>query len=243
MRSSVALVFLSLVFGAAGVLSIAWGVVSLDRGEYLSVVVVAAAGVFSFGMVAMLTRLMTRNVTVRVHIDDSGTTFRPDRRVDVCLMAATVGLFVAMVLYAIFAPLDMAYLPVPRGDHKYLMATAIVGVVVGLPSIRQILLKRGMSYLRMSPDGFETGNAYSSVSRAWEEVTAVSDKPAPDRRPPNTGTTYITTEDGRTRTVPSDWYTPGGHALRDLVRFYWLHPESRDELIDRRAAQRLPRAT
>lgn len=53
------------------------------------------------------------------------------------------------------------------------------------------------------------------------------------------GSTYLTTPDGRTRTLASDWYTPGGRAVRKLVRFYWQHPECRDELTDGRAAQRL----
>ena len=239
MRSAVSLIFLSVVLGTAGVLATVWTVVSLGRGEFLTTLVVVGAAVFAFGLIAVTMRVGNQLVTVRVDPDGEGTTFRPDRVVDVCSMTATVGMYVAMVLFAIFAPLDMVDIPSPRGDEKYFVLTAIVGVVVGLPTMRQILTKRGMSYLRLDAEGFETGNTTSSVYRTWDDVTDVSDRPAPDRRPVNTGSTYITTTDGSTRLVATDWYTPGGHAMRDLVRYYWQHPECREELTDHRAAKRL----
>lgn len=239
MKSHVAVAFLSLVLGAAGALCTAWAIVSIGRGEYLTVIVVIGFAVFSFGMVALVAIVAMRDVAVRVEIDDAGTMFRPDRRVDVLLMASTIGVFVAMALYAIFAPLDMVDIPLPRGDRKYLVFTAIAGVLLGLPSLRQMLTKHGMSYLRLSAEGFETGNATSSVDRSWDEVTDVSDRPPHNRGSLNTGTTYVTTADGRTRDVASDWYTPGGHALRSLFRLYWQHPERRDELTDGRAVERL----
>lgn len=234
-----ALSFLILVLGAAGMLGSAWAFICLDRGQYLTAVVVSGAVIFSFGMVAMLSRLTARNVTVRTGLVGGATVFRPDRTVDICLMTATVAMWAAMVLYAVFAPLDMVELPLPRGDRKFLIGVAIAGALAGLPSLRQIFVKASMSYLRLAPDGFELGSATSSVAREWDDVTDMSDRPATRRRPLNTGTTYITTTDGRTRVLPSDWYTPGGHALRTLVRFYWQHPESRDELADGRAVKRL----
>ncbi len=46
--------------------------------------------------------------------------------------------------------------------------------------------------------------------------------------------------DGRPSTlVAADSYTPDGKALRELVRFYWQHPEHRCELTDGRALERL----
>jgi hypothetical protein len=39
--------------------------------------------------------------------------------------------------------------------------------------------------------------------------------------------------------VPSGAMTPEGTALRELVRFYWQHPESRGELSDGGALKRL----
>lgn len=242
MRSAVALVFLPAVLGVAGLLGTAWAVVSLGRGEYLTVLVSGGAAVFGLGMAAMIARVGTRNVSVRVDVDAGGTTLRPDRRVDISLMVATVGLWTAMVLYAIFAPLGMVDIPLPRGDRNYFIGTAVVGALIGLPSIRQMLVRRGTSCVRLTVDGVEMSNTYSTVHRQWGDVSDVSDTPAHGRRSVNTGSTYITTTDGGTRLIASDWYTPGGHGLRELVRFYWLHPECRDELGDRRVAKRLRRA-
>jgi hypothetical protein len=89
----------------------------------------------------------------------------------------------------------------------------------------------------MTGDGLELGNTVSTVEGSWDEVTEVADRPQKARQ--SSGTTYITNADGVTRILPSDWYTPGGHALRELVRFYWKHPEDREELADGRALQRL----
>ena len=240
MRPIVAVAFLSILFGVVGVLCTAWALVSLTRGEYLSVIVVAGFAVFTFGMVAMMAIVTMRKVTARVEHDDAGTTFRPDGKVDVLLVASTVGAFVAMTVYAIFAPLDMLDIPVPPGNRQYFVFASIAGVLVGLPSLWQILTQRGMSHLRLTAGGVELGNAFSTAARSWDEVSDVADRPPKGRRSSNnTGTTYVTTADGRTRTLASDWYTPGGHALRDLVRFYWQHPEYREELTDGRALDRL----
>jgi hypothetical protein len=40
-------------------------------------------------------------------------------------------------------------------------------------------------------------------------------------------------------TIAAGAITPDGTALRELVRFYWEHPESRGELTDGRALKRL----
>ena len=119
------------------------------------------------------------------------------------------------------------------------MIASIVGALAGLPSLWQILTQGGMSRLRLTVGGFELGNAFSTKARSWDDVSYVADCVLNGRRPGNTGTTYITMADGRTQTLTSDWYTPGGHALRDLVRFYWQHPEYREELTDGRALERL----
>ncbi|WP_102141502.1 hypothetical protein [Mycobacterium hubeiense] len=193
--------------------------------------------VFSFGIITMMAIVAMRKVTPRVIRDDAGTTFRPDRKVDHLLTASTIGAFLGMALYAVCAPLGMLDIPVPSGNRQYFVFVCAAGVVVGVFSLRQILAQRGMSHLRMTVDGVETGSALSSKSRDWDEVTDVADTSQDGGKP--SGTTYIKTADGRTLTLPSDWYTPGGNALRELVRFYWQNPEHRQELINGQAVERL----
>jgi hypothetical protein len=131
----------------------------------------------------------------------------------------------------------MIAIRVPRNDERYFVFACAAAVLVGVFSLWQIIRRRGTSYVRMTADGLELGNTVSSVERSWDEVTDIADRAQKARDA--SGTIYITTADGRTRTLPSDWYTPGGHALREMVRFYWKHPEDREELTDGRAAERL----
>lgn len=232
-----AIVFLSVVLGAFGTLGSVWVFVSLTRGAYLSAVVALGSVGFAFGMIAMLAIVASRKVAPRVTRDEAGTLMRPDRRVDQLLMASNFALYSAMLLYTIFMPLDMLDIPLPRGNGQYIVFVCGAGAVIGAFSLRQIIKQRGTSCLRMSPDSLVTGNTMTTVERSWEEVTAISDRPRKARRA--TGTTYITTADGRTRELPSAWYTPGGHTVGELIRFYWLHPEAREELTDGRALRRL----
>lgn len=231
-----ATVFLWILFGPFGFFCLAWACIYVARGEFLSAVVALGFAVFALGLVLMLAIIASRKVKPRVQRDDGGILVRPDRRVDALLMASTFGVFIAMALYAIFAPLDMIAVRVPRGDEGYFVFACAAAVLVGVFSLRQIIARRGTSYVRMTVDGLETGNTVSSSHRSWNEVTDVGDRPLRSRQP--TGTTYIMTVDGRARVVPSNWYTPGGHSLRELVRFYWKHPENREELTDGRALHR-----
>jgi hypothetical protein len=240
-RTSVAVAYLSVVFGAFGLLSTIWVFVSVGRGEYLSAIVALGAAIFSCGMIAMLAIVASRRVTPHVTCDEDGILIRPDRRVDGLLMASTFAGFVAMALYAIFTPLGALNIRAPRGNGQYLLLICAAAALVGIFTLRQIIARRGTSYLHMTEDGIETGNTMTSVERSWDEVADITDRPRKARRP--SGTTYITTADGHTRVLPSDWYTPGGYALRELVRFYWQHPEARDELTDGRAEQRLEAET
>lgn len=240
MRTIGSLIVLSVVFVGFGVLAAFWAFVTLERGDLLTAAIAGAAGVFGFSMVVFVERLITKRCCARVTFDDEATTLRPDRRIDLSLMTATVAMYCAMVLYSIFSPLGMVNIPVPTHDERYLVGIAIAGVLVGLPTLRQMIVKRVMSYVRLRIDGFDIGNSFSSVSRSWSDVAEVSDRPPGKARPVlNTGTTYVTTTDGRTRVIASDWYTPDGRAFRRLFHFYWEHADRRGELIDGRAIQRL----
>jgi hypothetical protein len=236
-KSSLATAYLWILFGPLGVFCLIWGCIYIVRGEYLSAVVALGFAFFTLGLILMLAVVASRKVKPRIQRQDDGIMVRPDRRVDNLLMASTFGAFLGMACYAVFAPLDMIAIRVPRNDVRYFVFACAAATLVGIFSVLQIVRRRGTSYVRMTLDGLELGNTVSSVERPWDEVRDVADRGQKARQP--SGTTYITTEDGRTRVLPTDWYTPGGHALRELVRFYWKHPESRAELVDGRALQRL----
>ncbi len=128
-RSTIATAFLWIVFGPFGVFCLAWVCIYVARGEYLSAVVALGSAVFTLGLVVMLAFVALRKVQPRVQPQDDGILVRPDRRVDALLMASTFGGFVAMACYAIFAPLDMVVIRVPRGMTRnyFVFACAAAG--------------------------------------------------------------------------------------------------------------------
>ena len=52
----------------------------------------------------------------------------------------------------------------------------------------------------------------------------------------------IVMSDGKTTRLSGREFTQGDNALRELVRFYWSHPEHRNELCDGTALTRLRNA-
>jgi hypothetical protein len=236
-KSSLATAYLWILFGPLGIFCLIWAFVYIARGEYLSAVVALGFAVFTLGLILMLAVVALRKVKPRIQRESDGIMVRPDRRVDTLLMASTFGAFLGMACYAVFAPLDMIAIRVPRNDVRYFVFACAAATLAGVFSVLQIIRRRGTSYVRMTVDNLELGNTVNSALRTWDEVTDVADSAQNSRRPG--GTTYITTTDGRTRILPSDWYTPGGHALREFVRYYWKHRDDRQELTDGRALRRL----
>lgn len=241
MKSSIATAFLSLVFGPFGIFCLAWAFIYSARGELLSAVVALGAAAFLLSFVAMLGLVASRKVTPRGAAGPGGSEFRPDRRVDRLVMVWTVGGLIAMATYVIFAPLDMIAIEAPGKYERYFVIACSITMLIGIVSLRQLARHRSASFLRMTIDGIETGNTMTTAARSWDQIADITDRPRNAGRP--NGATYFVTADGRTRELPSHWYTPGGSAIHALVRFYWQHPEAREELMDGRALARLEAET
>lgn len=143
-----------------------------------------------------------------------------------------------MSVYVIFTPLGRVDIPVPHGMRPYFLFVCGVGALWGLPSLGAMLGHGGVSYLRLTAEGFEIWQGLTSQGGTWSEVRDVSAS-APGRPWPTRGTLFLLGADGEARSLVADSYTPGGHALREWVRFYWSHPEHRAELTDDRALERL----
>ena len=237
MKNSFVIAFLSIVVAPFGLFCLAYVFIFLGRADFLSAMVALGAAVFALGFVAMLATVFSGKVTPRVERDEAGLLIRPDRKVDTLLMVSTCGGFLAMALYAVLTPLDLLAIRAPRGNDQYFVIFCAIATLVGVFSLRQIVRQRGTSTVRVTGGGLVSGNTITFVKRTWDEVTDIDDRPTPGRQP--NGATYIRTADGHTRELPSSWYTPGGRTLHAWLRFYWQHPESRDELTDDRAVRRL----
>ncbi len=225
--------------GVPGLLGLVWGILSLSRGDYLTSVVALGFAILGLGILVPMVLAKIGRVTVRGEYSADGTLVRPDRRIDTISQVAAFAQVLAMSVYAIFTPLGRVDIPVPHGMRPYFIFICGAGALWGLPSLWAMLAHGGVSYLRLTPDGYEIWQGLTSRRGTWSEVRDVA-AAAPGQPWPMRGTLFLLGSDGKPPTsLVIDTYTPGGHALREWVRFYWLHPDHRAELTDGRALERL----
>lgn len=238
--SSLALV--GVLFGGIAAFSLYWTFELAAQGRWLSMLIVLSFAVFALAAFAQRIVVTVGKVAPRIQIIDGATELRPGILADRLSMTGALAAFAAMLVYGVLAPFGVAELP-GLSDQRWFAVVSIVGVLIGLPSLWRIVTQRGMGYIRLRGDGVDVADAYFRAARRWDELTDVSDRSAQSNWFQTSGVTYLTTADGHTRTWASDWYTPRGRAAREFVRFYWQHPEHRDELADSRAARRLAAMT
>lgn len=232
------LAFYFAVTNGMALLCIVWAVISLGRGEWLTTVVVLGVALSFVGFEASLLLVLRGKVRPRVGFDYEGTTIRPDRAADGFLKWATVPLAIAVATYAIFALQGKIDIPVPYGNQRMWGTIAIGLTLAGIVSLWRTFRPGGVSFVRLSPSGFEMSQGSSSMKGEWGDVVAISDR-RPEKSPPLRAMIFIKFRDDRFRTLVVDSYTPGGDAMRRFVRYYWLYPDRRDELTDGRAIERL----
>lgn len=233
--------FALIVFGAATALSAISAVVSFQQGEYLSLLIGAGIAITGLGLILAAVIPLTGRVQLRFKYGADGAIFYPDRVVNLLVSIAVVSFFIALSVYLVSAPFDRVATPLLSADRGYYTWISAAALVMLLPAMKQIVTRGGKNYLRLAPNGIELGSSFSTTRAGWDDLVEISDRPAKGPQPLNTGTTFLTVVPGRTKILPSDWYTPRGQALRQLIQFYWQHPECRDELVDGRAVERLNR--
>ena len=128
--------------------------------------------------------------------------------------------------------------PVPPATRYSIPFTAGVLVLTTAPLLWRNLRRGCTKYLRLTPGGFELEEGWRSESGDWDQVKDVTDA-APGQQTSTSGPVVFVMSDGSAPTIAAGAMTPNGKALRELVRFYWQHPESRGELTDGRALERL----
>jgi len=227
-----------LLFGAIGTLGAILAVRSVVRGEYPSAVVALGASAFCYGLIIPLVKVVRGNVTPRGEVDDAGTTIRPDRGIDIPVLVSLFGLVLASALVAVLAPLGKLDIPVPPAMRFSLPFVSAVIVVLGAPMLWRNLRRGSTKYLRLTPEGFEIAQGWQSRCGDWAEVEDVTDE-APGQTAPTPSTIVVVMADGSAPTIAAASCTPDGTALRQLVRYYWQHPDDRAELTDGKAIERL----
>jgi hypothetical protein len=232
------LAFYFAVVNGLVLLSIVWAVISVQRREFLTTAVVLGIALAFLGIEAALVITLMGKVTPRAELVAMETIIRPDRAVDAFIRWGTVAAVLAMAIYAVFAPLGKIDIPMSHGSREFFLIVAIGASLTGIANLWAIHKRGGASFLRLDPQGFEMGQGVSSVHGTWHDVTDITDQ-RPGKPTPLRGTLYMTLKDGRTRAQVVDSYTPGGDALRRLVRYYWINTDRRYELTDGRAIERL----
>ncbi len=233
-----AAVLYGLVFGAIGLLCVVVTVEQFAQGEPLSAVVALGGAAFCFGLVLPLVKVVPGRVRPRVQTDSNGTTFRPDLAVDIPVQTALGGGVIASVLILILLPAGELAIPVPPNMRYSLPFTAAVVAVLGTPMLWRNIKRGSSRYVRLTVHGFELAQGWSRHRGDWTSVIDVA-AAAPGQQAPTRGTIALVMSEDEAVTVAAGSITPDGAALRDLVCFYWQHPDAREELTDDRAETRL----
>jgi hypothetical protein len=227
-----------LFFGTIGTVAAILAIRSVARGEYPTAVVALGGCAFCYGLVFPLVKVVRRKQAPRVEVDDQGTTFRPDRGIDIPVQISLLGLVVATALIVVLLPLGRLDIPVPPFMRISLPFVSGVTVMAGVPMLWRTVLRGSTSYLRLTPDGFEIAQGWRPQPGDWAEVVDVAEEASGQTAPTPNAIVFVMSDES-TVTIAAGGMTPDGAALRELVRFYWEHPESRGELTDSRAHKRL----
>lgn len=231
--------FFGIIFaGGFGILCAVWAVVTAGRGEYLTTIVVLGFAGFCFGLVVPFIIVRSGKVTARAEVDATGTTIRPDGRVEVLTLVWGLVTVIAMGLFAALFPLGKLDIPVPHTMRYYLPFMSAAGAVMGVPTLWRIFGRGDRNCLRLTLNGFEFPKGLGPRSGEWSEVKDITDR-VPGQPAPAYSAVVMVMFDGQTPTLAAGSFTPEGKALRELMRFYWQHPEHRGELTNGRALQRL----
>lgn len=231
-------IFCGVLFGLLGVLCVGWAVISFGRGEILTAVTAVGFAMFCLGFIVPFAKTVSGKVSPRVKFDGEGTTVRPDRRIDLPLQIALLGLTIAGGLSAIFGPSEIVEIPVPEQMRYAIPLVGAVAAMMGAPIMWRTLRRGSFQYLRLTPTGFVIVQGWRPQSGDWAQVVDVPEA-APKHSAPTPNALVMVMSDHSDITLPGASFTPEGRQLRQWVRFYWLHPDSREELTDERALARL----
>lgn len=213
-----------------------WGLTEIVAGNGLSGVIASIFAIAAFGFSAQWA-VMRWMAGPRGEFNSVGTTIRPRKLFDALSMIWISAAVLAAALYVAFAPFGYVDIPTYRSSTPWMVVFILVA---GVATLWRMIAHGGDCYLRLTPDRCEVWNGpWLAFRRAkWDDIKQIQDHPV-RRKLRGRELIVLVLPEGRSATLLSDCVTGNSDALRDWVRFYWQHPEFRDELVDGRALQRL----
>ncbi|MGA5543405.1 hypothetical protein ACPCIR_16250 [Mycobacterium sp. NPDC051198] len=229
----------AILIGGAG-FTMVWTVIWLIRGSYLTAALCLGASLLLFSLLFHLAYPVSGAAHPRVEYGPEGTKIRPQRYADLIF---SVGLLIGVLsagAFLIFAQFDMVDF-IPSGTNRLILpAGCIFYVIYGVPVLYRSYRHQDGKHLRLDTHGFEVWDGqWNSFARGtWGDVEQILDHPVKGKTSFTDLIVFVLPK-GRSAKLGSGTITANSHALREWVRFYWQHPECRDELTDGRALQRL----
>ncbi|MCP2174744.1 hypothetical protein [Williamsia maris] len=212
----------------------------LDTTFYL---VTAVACIATIGIMAQPVQMYRRR-----ELDDPDIAIRDgglwieqrgrDLVVQLILIASSAS---AGLIFAIGQWTGTLGVPVSRG---FAIAAPLLAVLVAVyGSIQLVLLlarEFAMSTVVLSPDRVRVIYGISDRTLPWAEISHLSiNTPAIGRRHAIDCLVHLRVSEGRSLDINTNWLSTGCAPTYWLLKFYFEHPEHRDELGDQRAVDRL----
>ncbi|MCA4721428.1 hypothetical protein [Mycolicibacterium fortuitum] len=232
--------FIFTILIAGGVFTAAWAAIWFDRSSYLTSALCAGASLLLFSLLFHLAYPLSRAARPTVEYGSEGTKIRPQRYADLIFVIGILTGVLVAATFLLFAQLDMVDF-IPSGTNRLIMpAGCIFYVIYGVPVLYRSYKYQDGKHLRLDPNGFEVWDSqWNSFARGtWDDVEQILDHPLKGKVT-FTEVIVFVLPNGRSAKLGSGTITANSRALLEWVRFYWQHPECRDELTDRRALQRL----
>ncbi len=213
-----------------------WAGFAAIQFSLITVIVALGLSLTCFYLISVLRA--SKDVSVQTSFDGAGTVIRPDVRITKNMHRLLVTGTLSMGL--MFAAWVIGVLYLPLGDVRHVFPIAFGAAAVPMAWLwLKDSTQGGLSYLFLGPDGIEFAGFIAPKSAKWEDVKSIADKLPNEERFWNP--MVVTLKNGKNLLMEAPGtYTPKGTALIEMVRFYWQHPEQRDELTDGRALQHLP---
>lgn len=234
------LAFIFAILTVGGGFIAIWVGIWFTRGSYLTAGLCLGASLLLFSLLFHLAYPLTGAAVPRTEYGPEGTTVRPQIYADVIFAGGlSIGVSSA-IAYLLFSQFDMVDY-VPSGiTRNIITAGSAFYVIFGVPALWRMFKYRDGSHLRLDPNGFEVwdGQWNSFAHGEWGEVEQILDHPLNGKKSFSKTIVFVL-PDGRSAKLVSGTITADDDALREWARFYWQHPEYRDELTDGRALQRL----